>query len=309
MKPRRAPLLLTILLATALGLAAALPAALPSGAQTLDEGLSGVERLEAGRELYQAARFGEAQRELRAALERTDLSPRQRGQAWFLLGQAYAAQGYDTFAVEAFAAARAADPGLDPDPAEHSPRVRDLWRMTEPGGQAPAPPPTPEAEPDALAEPDTPAAPVEPAPQAIPARPGGFGDSTVEPPSSFRETPLDQTSPSLSDLQLCREVRYGRPVGVATTFAPQTRTIHLWFAMRNVAVGTRIKAVWSYLAPEPTQIVVSEMEVTRPGAWGQFSCQLGTGRDWPDGGYEVELLMDGLPAGRAGFRVGEPPRP
>jgi hypothetical protein len=31
-------------------------------------------------------------------------------------------------------------------------------------------------------------------------------------------------------------------VGAVTTFFPQTRIICLWFAMKNVAAGSRIKA-------------------------------------------------------------------
>jgi tetratricopeptide (TPR) repeat protein len=297
MRPPRGFWAAAALLAAWLALAPT-PGALAQDMGASGEALSGLQRLEAGREYYHAARFAEAQAELRAAVERTDLSPRQRGQAWFLLGLAYAAQGYDAFAVEAFAAARAADPGLAPDPAQHSPRVRELWGMTEAGA---APPPL---------EPQAPPEPV-PAPEPAPAPAGPFRESSLEePPPTFRETPLGQTSPRLHDLQLCREVRFGRPVGVATAFTPQTRTIHLWFAMKNVAAGARIRAVWSYLAPEPMEIVVSETEVTRPGGWGQFSCQLGTGRAWPAGAYAVGLFLDDLPAGRAGFRiVGAPSRP
>jgi hypothetical protein len=298
-----AGLVWTALLAVALSMAwgMALGSAAAPRPAWAEDGLSGLQRLEAGREYFHAARFKDAQHELRAALERTDLSPRQRGQAWFLLGQVYAAQGYDTFAVEAFAAARAADPSLSPDPAEHSPRLRELWDLTEPGGQAPVPAPAAPAPGEGA-----PVDPVAPAPETAP--PDGFRESPLEEgPPSFRETPLGQTSPRLSDLQLCREVRFGRPVGVATAFAPQTRTIHLWFAMKNVPAGARVKAVWSYLAPEPMEILASEVEVTRTGGWGQFSCQMGTGRDWPEGGYAVELFLDDLPAGRAAFSISRVP--
>ncbi len=277
--PRRAlpALLLTVLLTAWL-------AAGPAPARAGEEAASGLDRLEEGRVLYEGARFDEAQEALRQALGRVDLSPRQRAQTWFYLGLAYLGLGHETMTTEAFVSCQAADPAFRPPEEDLSPRARELWALS--GGQPAV----------AAAPPAAPAPAPAPPP---PLREAPLADTGP----AFSETPLAERGPRLSGLQPAMGVREGKPVGATTIFSPEVPVIYLWFAMRNVAVGSRIKAVWSYLNPEPMIIVTTVMEVTRPGGWGQFSCQLGTGMDWPTGDYMVELFLDGLPAGRAGFEI------
>lgn len=288
MSPHRPGALPRLLLPAAL--LAALLAALVPPAQAAGEAEGGLQRLERGRLLYEEARFDEAQEALRQALGRVDLSPRQRAQTWFYLGLAYLGLGHETMTAQAFVAAHAADPGFRPPAADLPERARRIWELSAPE-QAQAP--EPQARPAPRAAPT-------PAPETSP----GIRETRLpEPAPAFSETALSERGPRLSGLQPALGVRGGLPVGAATVFAPSVRTIHLWFAMTNVPAGSRIKAVWSYLNPEPRTIVTTEMEVTRPGSHGSFSCELGTGLDWPQGDYMVELFLDGLPAGRAGFEV------
>lgn len=306
---RQHPRLALPLLVLWLALAAA---CLPLG-QRQALAASASQLVDQGQAEYQAARFSQAQETLRQALAKPGLSPSQRAEAQTWLGLAYLAQGYDSYARQAFAEARRLDPGYQPDPREFSPKAQELWEQAGgaagPEGQAdgqaaeePAPAAGPEAQPAYQATPPAGQPGYQPPAQAAPAAPayegGGFKEETIV---EDQAPPLSNLR--LADLQTARAVKAGKPQGVAAVFSPQDTPIYLWFGLRDLDSPQSLRAVWSYLDRPGDPILVSSLDVVPGDHWGAFSCGLRPGQSWPLGHYRVEVFLGSLPIGAAFFSV------
>lgn len=110
--------------------------------------------------------------------------------------------------------------------------------------------------------------------------------------------------PRLYDITVAAGIQNGRPAGVARAFRPGTNPIFVWFRHEGLAAGAQITSVWYYLEPaEPLRIADAAVTIQPPADWGQFSLELGPGKQWPLGQYRVALLVEGQALGEASFEI------
>ncbi len=101
-------------------------------------------------------------------------------------------------------------------------------------------------------------------------------------------------APRIFEVTAARSVAWGKPVGPAGTFTPDTNPIYVWFQYEGWPAGTKITSVWYYLdTVTPTRIEQATATTGQAASFGQFSLELASGKVWPEGAYRVDLLVDG----------------
>ncbi|MDP1571196.1 MAG: hypothetical protein Q8L86_14475 [Vicinamibacterales bacterium] len=111
-------------------------------------------------------------------------------------------------------------------------------------------------------------------------------------------------SARLFDVTAARGIAEGRPVGAADVFPPDAGPIVIWFRFAGLPPGARLQATWHYLEMEAPYEIGAAEAVARPGAdWADFSLELAPGRPWPEGGYRVDLSVNGRVLHAVRFRV------
>ena len=79
------------------------------------------------------------------------------------------------------------------------------------------------------------------------------------------------------------------PVNKAETFTPTAEIIYAVAKLNNAPDETKMRAVWSYLEGEVTEI--TSKELTASGTrWLGFSLTKPT-NNWPEGQYKVDLYL------------------
>lgn len=121
----------------------------------------------------------------------------------------------------------------------------------------------------------------------------GVGVGSDEPP------PL-----RLFDLTTAHGVVDKRPFRPAQVFAPGDNPICVWFRGEGCTTGTTIRSLWYYLETDPPlRFTEGKVVVDRPGDWGQFNFELAPGKQWPVGGYRIELRVGDVLLAETRFRV------
>lgn len=110
--------------------------------------------------------------------------------------------------------------------------------------------------------------------------------------------------PRLFDVTTARGVFDAGPVAPTAVFAPDETPIYVWFRCDGCTVGTTIFSSWWYLEQEPpVRFAHGSMTANTLEDFGEFHCELASGRVWPAGRYEIELRVDDEPALRVAFQV------
>ena len=120
--------------------------------------------------------------------------------------------------------------------------------------------------------------------------------------------PAGASAPTLADVTMAHGVSAGVPVKPTDVFAPEDRSIYVWYRCNDCTVGTVITSAWLWLEPDPPlEFARGSVAVERVDDFGEFHYQLPAGMHWSIGSYRVELLVDGRAAARATFTVAAPP--
>jgi hypothetical protein len=120
--------------------------------------------------------------------------------------------------------------------------------------------------------------------------------------------PANASAPTLYDVTTAHGVSAGAPVEPTDVFAPEDRSIYVWYRCGECTVGTIIESSWLWLEPDPPlEFARGSVAVERIDDFGEFHYQLPTGMHWSLGSYRVELLVDGTSAARVTFTVAPPP--
>jgi hypothetical protein len=116
------------------------------------------------------------------------------------------------------------------------------------------------------------------------------------------------SAPTLADATMAHGVSAGVPVKPTDVFAPEDRSIYVWYRCNDCTPGTVITSAWLWLEPDPPlEFARGSVAVERVDDFGEFHYQLPTGMRWSTGSYRVELLVDGRAAARVTFTVAAPP--
>ena len=117
--------------------------------------------------------------------------------------------------------------------------------------------------------------------------------------------PANASAPRLYDVTTAQGVSAGVPVKPTDRFAPEDRSIYVWYRCDNCTVGTVITSSWLWLEQEPPlEFARGSIAVDRVDDFGEFHYELPASLRWSLGSYRVELLVDGAPAARVTFTVG-----
>jgi hypothetical protein len=120
--------------------------------------------------------------------------------------------------------------------------------------------------------------------------------------------PADASAPTLYDVTTAHGVAAGVPVDPTDVFAPDDRSIYVWYRCDGCTVGTVITSAWLWLEPNPPlEFARGSIEVERVGDFGEFHYELPAGMHWSLGSYRVELLVGGAAATRVSFTIAAPP--
>ena len=116
--------------------------------------------------------------------------------------------------------------------------------------------------------------------------------------------PADASAPTLYDVTTAHGVSAGVPVKATEVFAPEDRSIYVWYRCRDCTVGTVVTSSWLWLERDPPlEFARGSVTVERVGDFGEFHYQLHSGLLWSLGAYRIDLRVDGAPGGRATFSV------
>ena len=120
--------------------------------------------------------------------------------------------------------------------------------------------------------------------------------------------PADASTPTLYDATTAHGVSAGAPVGPTDVFAPEDRSIYVWYQCQDCTVGTVITSAWVWLESDPPlEFARGSVTVERVDDFGEFHYELPAGRQWSLGSYRVDLLVDGTPAARVRFTIAATP--
>jgi hypothetical protein len=116
--------------------------------------------------------------------------------------------------------------------------------------------------------------------------------------------PADASAPTLYDVTTAHGVSAGVPVKATDVFAPEDRSIYVWYRCRDCTVGTVVTSSWLWLERDPPlEFARGSVTVERVGDFGEFHYELRAGLHWSLGSYRIDLLVDGALAARATFSI------
>ncbi len=119
-----------------------------------------------------------------------------------------------------------------------------------------------------------------------------------------RESAAQERGPRLFDVMTARGVFDAAPVAPTAVFTPDETPIYVWFRCDGCTIGTTISSSWWYLGQEPpVRFAHGSMTATTLEDFGEFHCELASGKAWPAGRYEIELRVDNGPALPVTFHV------
>jgi hypothetical protein len=108
----------------------------------------------------------------------------------------------------------------------------------------------------------------------------------------------------LFDVTTAHGVFDGVPVEPADLFTPDETPIYVWFRCEGCTIGTVIASSWLYLDRDPPlRFAHGSVTVNTLEDFGEFHCELGSGKHWPIGSYRIELRIDDVFVAEAPFRV------
>jgi hypothetical protein len=120
--------------------------------------------------------------------------------------------------------------------------------------------------------------------------------------------PAGASTPTLYDVTTAHGGSAGAPVEPTDVFAPEDRSIYVWYRCNDCTVGTVITSAWVWLEPDPPlEFARGSVAVERVDDFGEFNYQLPAGRQWSLGSYRVDLLVDGTAAARVTFTIAATP--
>jgi len=112
------------------------------------------------------------------------------------------------------------------------------------------------------------------------------------------------SSAKITDAKFCTAVDEDQnPIGITSTFTPDSPKIYIWFSWARTMMGTEAKAVLIY---ETGNLTVTEgsMVVEDMAGRGSFSLtRSATEAGWPVGDYRVDLYLDDKLAKSVSFEV------
>ncbi len=97
------------------------------------------------------------------------------------------------------------------------------------------------------------------------------------------------------------------PIGITSTFIPNSLTVSIWFSWMHAPINTEAKAVLIY---ETSDLTVTETSVVFEdmAGVGSFSfTRPTTEAGWPMGDYRVDLYLDDKLSETVNFKVISPP--
>ncbi len=112
------------------------------------------------------------------------------------------------------------------------------------------------------------------------------------------------SSATIEDAKFCRAVDEDQnPIGITSTFTPNTLEIYIWFSWAHTMTGTEAKAVWIYETSGET-IIEYSLVIEDMAGLGSFSLTRPiTEAGWPIGDYKVDLYLDDKLAKSVTFKV------
>ena len=108
-----------------------------------------------------------------------------------------------------------------------------------------------------------------------------------------RQTPREETTVSITEVQLGKEVNSAHQVEDPTDrFAPSD-TIFASVKTEETPAGTTIVARWLYTEGDEEQVVAEDRHTTDRGGTGYTSFFISSSTPWPTGTYELRIVTDG----------------
>ncbi len=106
---------------------------------------------------------------------------------------------------------------------------------------------------------------------------------------------------TIIDAKMSRSIENLEPVGLTSTFAPDSPEINVWYSWAHAPSGTELKAVW--FGP-PNYIKITDFTVTIEdmSGRGHFKITKPTA-GWPIGDYKVDIYADDNLVRSVSFKV------
>ena len=90
-------------------------------------------------------------------------------------------------------------------------------------------------------------------------------------------------------------------------FAPDQKTIYIWFRCEECPLGTVITSSWLYVERHPPfEFAAASVVVNSEEDFGEFHYELRPGVRWSTGAYRIDLLIDGIVLAQARYTIAIP---
>jgi hypothetical protein len=111
---------------------------------------------------------------------------------------------------------------------------------------------------------------------------------------------------TVSDAQVARGVKDGKPVDPGAVFAPDASPLYVWFRVAGNTAPVKMRGEWHYLGGGGDRIIGKTEGELRVGATtANFRRTLAEGKTWLAGDYRVDVFADDALAASVRFRIEE----
>lgn len=106
---------------------------------------------------------------------------------------------------------------------------------------------------------------------------------------------------TITDAKMCRSIENLEPLGITSTFAPDSPEINVWYSWAHAPNGTQLKAIW-FGSPNYIKITDYTVTIEAMSGRGHFKITKPTA-GWPIGDYRVDIQANGNLVRSLSFKV------